>query len=83
MQKIASLVQVIKDLWPIKINKYSEIWAANYYEQYCIYIYIYIRLHQTPIIEVFNMTKKNQDKAGGPNMFLYTVLFIIVGRPYF
>ena len=46
MQKIVSLVQAIKDLWPININKYSEIWAANYYEQHCIYIHIYIYIYE-------------------------------------
>ena len=38
MQQIVSLVQAIKDLWPIKINKDSEIWAANHYKQFCIYM---------------------------------------------
>ena len=43
MQKIVSMVQAIKELWPIKINKYSEnmggqsLWTVLY-----IYIYIYI-----------------------------------------
>ena len=45
MQKIVSLVQAIKDLWLIKNNEYSEICAANHYEQYCIYMYIHIYIH--------------------------------------
>ena len=59
MQKIVSLVQAIKDLWPIKINKYSEIWVANHYEQYYIYIFIYIYIYIYLCIYIYVYIKIN------------------------
>ena len=32
-------------VYHLKINEYSEIWAANHYEQHCIYIYVYIYIY--------------------------------------
>ena len=69
MQKIVSLVQAIKELWPIKINKYSEIWADNHYEQYCIYIYIYIYIYIPYLLAYFALaptlgrSKKNKSHS--------------------